>query len=149
MNHTVKKFSKGDVIFEKSQVQFCFYEIISGSVFIYNDYGMPSETLLTEMKPGQTFGELGFLGKRPRSATAVAAEDTELLFIDGDGFKDYLKENPDRILLFMKQISERTRSLTHDYDEALQTVSAIQKKKKNDKVRELIYKFTRVWTNIR
>lgn len=145
MDQTVKKFSKGDVIFDKGQVQFYFYEIISGSVFIYSDYGTPSETLLAEMKPGQTFGELGLLGARPRSAAAVAASDTELLLVDSEGFEEYLRKDPEKVLALMKQISERTRSLTADYNEALKTVSDIKHDRKSDGLRGLISKFAKVW----
>lgn len=148
MENTVKKFSKGEVIFEKSQVQFGFYEILSGSVNIYSDFGEPSEKLLVEMVPGQTFGEMGLLGYRPRSATAVAAQDLEVRYVDEEGFEAYLNEDPERILRMMKQLSDRTRSLTYDYNEALHTVAEIKKNKKSEKLKGMIRKFSEIWSII-
>lgn len=148
MEKEIVKFPKGEVIFQKGEVQFCLYEILSGSVAIYTDYGMNSQTLLTEMKPGQTFGEMSILSYRPRTATAVAASDVEAVRIDDTGFEAYLEENPERVIAMMKQISERIRDLSGDYREALVTSAEIKKQQRNERIMAKIRKFARVWAEL-
>lgn len=145
MENKKTSFSKGEVIFKKGEIGFWFYEIVSGSVKIYSDYGMDSERLLVEMKPGQTMGEMGLLSFRPRSATAVAGEDTETLIIDQDNFNSYMAADPARLTRMMLQLSERTRDLTKEYEEALYTVSSLRKEKKDSKLSRLIDKFAMMW----
>ena len=145
MENRKTSFSKGEVIFKKGEIGFWFYEIVSGSVKIYSDYGMDSERMLAEMKPGQTVGEMGLLSFRPRSATAVAGEDTETVIIDQNNFENYLAADPERLTRMMLQLSERTRDLTKEYDEALYTVSSLRKEKKDSKLSSLIDKFALLW----
>lgn len=149
MGNDILKFAKGEVIFRENEIQFYFYEILSGSVYVYSDYGMSSETLLTEMKPGQTFGEMGLLDYRRRSATVVAASDVEVKKIDDAGFDAYIAEDPQRLLRLMKQLSDRTRELTSDYNEALRTVSEIRAQKKESGLLARIARFARVWSDSR
>lgn len=145
MENTKVFFAKGDVIFHKDEVQIYFYEIVSGSVYIFSDYGMPSQKLLAEMKPGETFGEMGVLDYRKRSATAVAASDVETIKIDDEGLKSYFTQDPERLIRIMKQLSERTIKLTDDYQEALHTVAQIRgKKKKDENLISRIARFARI-----
>ena len=139
-------FSKDVVIFRQGELQFSMYEIVSGSVYIYTDYGKDSERLLVEMKPGQTFGEMSLLGYRPRSATAVAASDVELIKVEDADFEAYIAKNPQRLLQMMRQLSERTRDLTMDYNDALYTVSMIRGQKEKDSgLMARIAKFAKIW----
>ena len=55
----VKTFSKNDVIFNEGAYGQCMYEIQSGSVDIYVDFGTADEKLLTTLEAGRFFGEIG------------------------------------------------------------------------------------------
>ena len=148
MTYERMNFSKGEVIFRKDDLQFFFYEITSGSVGIYSDYGEASEKLLTELHEGQTFGELSLMDYRPRSATAVALSDTAVIKVDDRTFDDYLKEDPARLVKLLKYVSNRTRELTADYDEALKTVSEIRSESKDEGLLSRIMRFARVWNTM-
>ncbi len=71
----VKKFKKGEVIFQKGDAGDCMYDVYTGQVGIYTKYGTPDQTLLAKYYPDQYFGELGLIDRVPRSAYAVALED--------------------------------------------------------------------------
>lgn len=64
---------------------------------------------ITELGPGEVFGEMALLEHGPRSATVVTLEDTELLEIDKTRFYLLVRQNPHFALQLMQLLSERLR----------------------------------------
>lgn len=125
-----KLFNKGDVIFREGDTGDGFYQLKSGEVGVYVNYGTDDEIKLRSLEPGQYFGEMSVLEVRHRSATVVALEDgTAATFVPEKELDAFLQENPREILNFMRQISGQIRELTKDYDE----VSAARDKLKDPK----------------
>lgn len=136
-------FKKDDIIFKQGDAADCMYDIVSGKVGIYVNYGTENEKLLTELEAGKFFGEMGIMDSAPRSATAVALEDdTKLEIITADSFSEYVGSNPDKMLVIMKQMSSRIRGLTADYLDACKTVAEMQEaeEKGSEKPKGLIAK---------
>ncbi|MBI3024328.1 MAG: Crp/Fnr family transcriptional regulator [Candidatus Tectomicrobia bacterium] len=61
------------------------------------------------LSTGEFFGELSLFDGAPRSATAAAAESTEILTLDKDDFNRYILENPKAALTFLAELSLRLR----------------------------------------
>ena len=120
---TVNKYEKGTVIFLEGQWELCCYDIISGKVGIYASYGEADETLLTELGAGKFFGEMGVIEYMPRSATAVALEDTEAAVIDDSTIDEYLKNQPEKLIQILQNLSSRLRELSGQYMELCGTVA--------------------------
>lgn len=118
-----KSFSAGAVIFREGQWEMCAYEIVSGKVGIYADYGKESETLLTELRAGKLFGEMGLIEVRPRSATAVALEDTETAVITEEEMREYFKNDSEKIVVMFKNLSARLRELSGQYLDTCDTIA--------------------------
>lgn len=128
-----KNFSKGEVIFREGDLGNTFYQIEDGLAGVYLHYGDAEQRKLTEMKPGQYFGEMAVIEAWPRSTTIVAETDLCVMEISEKELNAYFTENPDRILALMKQLGSRIRSLTAEYDEVkafLQEKSDPEAKKK-------------------
>ena len=123
-----KLFSRNEVVFREGDLGESFFQIMEGKAGVYLHYGEADERKLTEMKPGQYFGEMAVIGAWPRTATIVAEEDLRVTEITEAGLNEYFTEQPDRILAIMKQIGSRIRTLTEEYDE----VTAFLKEKKDD-----------------
>ncbi len=113
-----KHYKKGEVIFREMTLGRTMYEIKSGNVGIYVFHGKPEEKKLTELGSGRIFGEMAVIEVYPRSATAVALEDTETLEISTEDLQDYFKNQPDKLIGIMRSLSRRLRELTGDYNEA-------------------------------
>ena len=114
-------FSEKEIIFRQGDFAQEMFDVVSGSVGIYIDYGTENETQLTVLRKGEFLGEMGLIESYPRSATAVAMEDgTELLSISEKEFAEFFQDQPERLLLVMRQISARLRDRTEDYREACQ-----------------------------
>ena len=126
----IKSFNKGDVIFRQGEVPKGMYDIQSGSVGVYVNYGAANETQLTVLKSGDFLGEMGMIEVYPRSATAVAMEDgTVLDEINASEFSDFFKERPERLLVIMRQLSQRLRDRTEDYEAACTVLRNLEETK--------------------
>ena len=118
-------FSAGDVIFREGDFQLTMYDILSGSVGIYLDYDSEQKKQLTVLRANQLLGEMGLIESCPRSATAVALEDgTTLREIDEAEFLDFFRNEPERLLQILRQLSARIRENTEQYHEVCRALSA-------------------------
>ena len=124
MESTVLIMKRNEVIFNEGDKADCMYDIRLGKVGIYANYGTKEEKLLTQLTKDQFFGEMGIIEGYPRSATAVAMGDmTELTVVPKADFEEYCKQNPEKTILIMKNMSARIRELTRDYLEVCHTVA--------------------------
>ena len=131
----MKEFKKDEVIFRQGDAGDCMYDIFSGRVGIYAAYGTPNEKLISELKAGEFFGEMGLLDKAPRSATVVALEDTLVYVIGEADFNDFFLKQPEKALQIMRQLSQRLRKRTEDYIEAARAVHEVIENEKAGKPR--------------
>jgi putative peptide zinc metalloprotease protein len=75
----------GETIMRQGERGDRFYVVRSGAVRVARD-GQE----LARLGPGDAFGEIALLLDVPRTATVTAAEQTSLLALDADGFRDVL-----------------------------------------------------------
>ena len=94
----------GTVIFEAGSVGDEMYGVVSGKV----ELRTPDGRVFT-LGPDESFGEMGVVDSSPRSATAVAAEDTSLAVIDKRRFLFLVGETPTFALQVMANMAERLR----------------------------------------
>ena len=117
-------YQKGEVIFRQGDESRTMFEIRSGQIGIYANYGTGKEKQLAVLESGETFGEMGMIENLPRSATAVALSDgTEAEEVGAAEFSDYFEEKPVQVFLLVKQLSHRLRETNRNYEEACRTVS--------------------------
>jgi CRP/FNR family cyclic AMP-dependent transcriptional regulator len=106
-------FAAGSVIFKEGDPGDRCYIITSGSVRISKFIPNIGEEALTVLKPGSYFGEMALIDNFPRSANAIANDDTDVFGIN--------KADLDKILIndrelgykllwtFTKTLSQRLR----------------------------------------
>ena len=122
MNNT-KLYNPGSIICREGETGDCMYEVESGKVGVYHDYGGPDEKLIAELYSNNVFGEMGLLDHAPRSATVVALEDnTTVMTVTEEDFHTYFEENPVMVLEIVKQMCHNLRKTTKSYIEACHTV---------------------------
>ena len=122
-----KVFAPKEVVFREGDFGNSFFQILEGTAGVYLNYGEAEERKLTEMKAGQTFGEMAVIDAWPRSSTVVAEDTLKVTEIPEEKLNEYFMEQPDKILSIMKQIGGRIRTLTEEYDE----VAAFLREKKS------------------
>lgn len=79
-----RSYAAKEVIFRQGAAGVGMYIIVKGGVQIVNE---SSNQIIAELSDGEFFGELALLDEAPRSATAVAAEQSTVLgFFQSDLF---------------------------------------------------------------
>lgn len=123
----VREFRRRQEIFHEGDIGRCMYVVEDGVVGIIANYGSPKkEKLLTELKAGDCFGEMGMVRGLPRSATAVSLDNfTKVSIITWDTFGKYFKNRPSKIVGIMQQMGGRIEELTADYVDACGAVTTL------------------------
>ncbi len=145
---TNKQFKKGDIIFREGDTGDTLYQISSGKVGIYSGYGEDNQQLLIELGKDKFFGEMAVIEAYPRSATAVALEDTDAVEIGCGEVSEYFKNDPDRIMDIMKSLGGRLRDLTVDYEDvsaAIKELGLTDGAQKSESLAQKIKKFAGIY----
>ena len=103
----VKRFDAGEKIFLEDDRGDFLFVVRSGLVNIVT-YGK----VLEDVGPGGVFGEIALVDDGPRSASAMAAVDTEVLVIDREAFLDLVRTRPQFALTVMQALAGRVRRMT-------------------------------------
>jgi len=91
---SVRRFKKGEMIFKEGTREKEFYIVKSGLVAINKNIAGGRKRNLSNLGPGEVFGEITLFDEDPRSADAEASEDTELIVFRNDDFLKLLNDNP-------------------------------------------------------
>jgi len=99
----------GTVIVSQQEPGDALFLIASGKVkvVLYGETGR--EIILSMLRTGDFFGEMSLLDEQPRSANVVAIEETELLTLDRDAFRNHLLSRPATSLAVLAELSLRLR----------------------------------------
>ncbi len=131
----VETFKKGTIIFREGEPGKCMYDIFTGSVNVYKDYGTPSEKLLTTVGANKFLGEMGLINDTPRTATAVVNMDnTMIMSMYLDDLEELYTTNPVKVEMLIKHMSFRIRKLTSDYVDACMLIYEVSEAEKNGSV---------------
>jgi CRP-like cAMP-binding protein len=105
----VRQFDANQILFQKADPGDCLYAVISGRVGITTESEGGKAILLNMMKPGDVLGEIALLDGKPRTANAVALEDSQLLRIDRADFMPFLERHPQVAIRLMGVLCDRLR----------------------------------------
>src|SRR5260370_19115209 len=99
----------GDTIFLAGERGDALYVVDSGKVRIWVRDGDGNDVTLSELEPGNFFGEMSVLDGGKRSANATAAVDTTLHSLIRKDFDAFLVEHQQAALEVIRGIGERLR----------------------------------------
>ena len=107
----------GEIIFHAGDLGDALYIVRTGEVELYVEDTTGQKIVLTVAVMNDLFGELSMLDSRPRSATAAALVDAEVLLLDRDDLLLLFKKQPDAALNMLAALSGMLRKV----DRLLQT----------------------------
>ena len=84
-------WSEGSIVFEQGDPGDGLYIVLSGGVRIYDNSDGDHE--VARIGPGDYFGEISLLNDAPRTKSAAAVEDSELLVLPRESFRRLLDGN--------------------------------------------------------
>lgn len=122
-----KTFYKNDVIFHENETEDSIYLLLEGKVAIERRV-LPNQKVsikhIQNVRRGQLFGEMGFLERRSRSATARAKSTVRVIRFRFDDFEQLIQFDKELGVKLLRTIGELLcRRLRRMNDQWLRTVS--------------------------
>jgi CRP-like cAMP-binding protein len=105
------KIPAGGLIFDEGEVGTEMFVIQSGTVEILKRVKGGEKSLAT-LEKGDFFGEMSILEEVPRTATARAKTDVELVRINQSTFDEMLRHNGEIAVRMLRKLSRRLRETT-------------------------------------
>lgn len=106
-----QRVSQGQAIFRKGEAGDSLYVVKRGVVAIYLPGGGASSSRvpLKQVSVGEYFGELALFDDKPRSATAEASTDCELLELERGALVDHMRRRPRIAIVLLAELAGRLR----------------------------------------
>ena len=111
------KLEAGHTLFQAGDPGDSLFIVTEGQVELFIKDTAGQRIVLTVAEPGDMFGELAMLDSGPRTATALALTDCEVLVLDRDDLVLLFRRKPDAALHMLAALSTITRKA----DELLRT----------------------------
>jgi CRP-like cAMP-binding protein len=102
-------FKAGETVFLENEPGDSLYVVDSGKVRIWVRDADADEVTLSELEPGNFFGEMSVIDGGKRSANATAVVDTALHCLRRKEFEEFLVEHPQAALEVIRGIGGRLR----------------------------------------
>ncbi|HXW07600.1 MAG TPA: Crp/Fnr family transcriptional regulator [Vicinamibacterales bacterium] len=109
----VRRYERGDSIFEQGMPSDAFYTVASGRVKIFRMMPSGKDLILEVFGRGDPLGALAAYEGRPFPASAIALEDTTCLVIARPVFFRLLEEHPSLVRGLMAGLTVRLVELTN------------------------------------
>ncbi|MEI2774544.1 MAG: Crp/Fnr family transcriptional regulator [Tetrasphaera sp.] len=103
------RLERGDELFHEGDPGDRLYVITEGKVKLGRSSSDGRENLLAILGPGEMFGELSLFDPGPRTATATAVAETQLVGLSNDALHAYLTDHPKAALTLLAALARRLR----------------------------------------
>ncbi len=101
-----KSFIAGSILFRDGESGESMYVVQSGRIRIFKEVRGHEKTLAL-LGPGEFFGEMSILNRKPRTGSAEAVEDSTVLVIDGEMFATMITKNSEIAVRLIQRLSNR------------------------------------------
>lgn len=106
-------YGKGTVISKEGDISDHLYIVRRGSLRIDKTRNN-TRVVLSIVRSGESYGEIGLFNQSPRSATAIANEDCELLVVQRAALKKLLLDMPEIAYNFLEVFGEKLRKSSEE-----------------------------------
>lgn len=133
-NISREEFKAGQFIFNEGDQDQFFYIVETGTVEIFAAApGVHGKFIkISEVGPGESFGEFAMLDRAPRSASARALTAVSLVKVSEQGFEEMLSQIPGWASGMLRSFASRLKSMNErlkDTPQFLRSISAPTGKK--------------------
>ncbi len=118
-------YLKDEVIFQEGDASDQMYMVVQGVVEIWKSEGKTLKgSRLARLQEGEIFGEMALFDHKPRSATAVAAIETETVILvwSQKEFNSLISENPQIGIKVLKNIIDKISGRLRNANDAIHTL---------------------------
>jgi CRP/FNR family transcriptional regulator, cyclic AMP receptor protein len=107
---SIHQYSAGEVIVNYGEMGSVLYVVISGSVNIYLPGEASRRISLKDIARGEYFGELALFDNQPRSASAIATSEVEVIELTQATMLYYVEHHPHTAITLLRTLSNRLRA---------------------------------------
>lgn len=102
-----RRYKAGEMIVKEGDSSSQLFLIVKGSVKIVKNYQQRDEKAIAILSDDQIFGEMSYFDDMPRSASVVAAVDTDILVLDKEHFDMLFQIHPKWTTNTIKALAQR------------------------------------------
>lgn len=106
-----RTYLPGEAIYREGDESHSVYLVKTGRVEILDTYPETGTVVTKTLGAGKVFGEVELIDRKPRSATAKAAEEAKLLIFSHEEILDALFRRPEESLVMARDVFDRLRQL--------------------------------------
>ncbi len=117
----IQKLRKKQVLFRKGDEGTALYVVKKGRIKIVLPSRLGEEVILSIFSEGDFLGEMSLFDRKPRSADAVAMEESEVYVLNRTDFYSLLQQHETAIQCVLSSLSERLRKM----NDLLESVSSL------------------------
>jgi len=114
-----QRVKRGTTIFSKGDAGSVLYAICCGAVRISVPSADGRDAVFNLLTAGEVFGEIAFFDGGPRTATATASTDCELMVIDRRDFLPLLKSKPELAFKLIEVLCARLRRTSEQVEDTI------------------------------
>lgn len=103
------KVAQGQTLFQAGDPGDSLFIVVTGEIELFIKDMVGQKIVLHSAQPGDMFGELAMLDSGPRTATALALIDSEVLVLDRDDLMLLFQRKPEAALHMLASLSALTR----------------------------------------
>ena len=103
------KVAEGQTLFQAGDPGDSLFIVVSGEIELFIKDTVGQKIVLHAAQPGDMFGELAMLDSGPRTATALALIDSEVLVLDRDDLMLLFQRKPETALHMLASLTGLTR----------------------------------------
>lgn len=118
-----KHIARQEYVFYQDDPGDAAYIVRRGKIAIVLTTMDGRELVISELQPGECFGELALLTDEPRSASAVAKQESDLVVLPQDAFLAELEQQP-QVLRQILQVTARRLRASSERERALAFLDA-------------------------
>jgi signal transduction histidine kinase len=105
----------GQEIFKEGDAGDGLYVVKDGLVEISAGVGQNGRQVFSQVGPGEMFGEMAVIEDKPRSANALAKDETIVYFVSRDELLTLVERSPSLALALLREVSHRLRQFDRQY----------------------------------
>ncbi len=106
---TTTHMERGDILFHEGDPGDRLYVLGEGKIKLGQSSPDGRENILAVLGPGEMFGELSLFDPGPRTATATAVAETQVLALSTEQLREYLSGRPQVALTLLAALARRLR----------------------------------------
>ncbi|MEB3197932.1 MAG: cyclic nucleotide-binding domain-containing protein [Candidatus Sericytochromatia bacterium] len=115
---------RGEEVFREGSAGEDMFLVLTGAIELTTEVGRTSTQRLALLDRGQIFGELACFDALPRSATATAFVDADLLRIPGSELRGLIAQNPGLAASLLRNLVKKLSLRLRDADQEIRSLSA-------------------------